>query len=130
MRAPRIVLGLVALAFAGLGVAFIASPIPMAALTDIVLPTATAQIDFVATYGGFSLGFAAFLALCQWRREWTRLGLLASGMALAGFGLTRAAGLALADGPVRAIMFPVLLLELVGTALSFWAASRAGGRPT
>ena len=131
MGVARGVLWLSALTFAGFGAAFALFPRAMARLVEIELPTDTARIDFVATYGGLELGLAAFFGLCASRPDpvRVRLGLLASGLALGGFATARLAGALLADRP-RPLLFALLAAEVSGAALSFWAAGRAAaGQP-
>jgi Domain of unknown function (DUF4345) len=65
MDLARAILWFLALGFAGFGTAYACWPAAMASLTDIALPSATARVDFMATYGGFQLGFAVFLGICQ-----------------------------------------------------------------
>lgn len=122
MRVARAVLWLSVLAFGGFGLAFSVAPSFMAGLVDVRLPTPTARIDVVATYGGLELGVAAFLLLCLRRDDWVRPGLLASGLCLSGLALARAAGIALARGEVDAILYALLALEIPGIAACFWAA--------
>jgi hypothetical protein len=125
MRVARAVLWLYSLLFALFGAASVLAPLFIAATADIVLPTATARIDFAATYGGFEFGVAAFLAFCAQRHERVRLGLLATAFCLAGFALTRGIGIVLVKGEVRPILYLLLAIELSGVALSLWAARRA-----
>jgi hypothetical protein len=115
------VLWLSALAFMGFGLAFTFAPEQMAATVDIALPTGPARIDFVATYGGFELGFGFFLALCTRRRDWLDTGLVASACALGGFATLRAAGILLAETP-GTLMYAVLAMETAGCMLSIWAS--------
>ena len=112
-----------AVLFAAFGLAFAVAPHRLAAMVDIALPTSTATIDFVATYGGFEIGFATFLFYCLMRPERWRLGLLASGWAVTGFAATRAVGL-LAFGGARPVMYGALVFETVCATLAFVAASR------
>lgn len=125
MLIPRMVLWLSASVFALFGCLFTARPQAMARVVEIELPTATAMVDFAATYGGFELGFAVFLAICTREDEWVRPGLLASACALGGFAVVRAAGILAPGGAVNALMYPVLALEIGGAALSVWAFRRA-----
>jgi hypothetical protein len=125
---PRLVLGTAALLFAGLGVLFAVAPHWTAATVDIALPTNTATIDFIATYGGFQLGFGIFLFTCLARPERVRLGLLASGYAGAGFGVTRALGLIVLGG-AKPILYGALAFEAVCTTVAFVAAARAPRAP-
>jgi hypothetical protein len=120
----RIVLAIAAVLFMALGVLFAVAPHWTAATVDIGLPTNTATVDFMATYGGFQLGFGIFLVVCLRRAERTRLGLLASGCAVAGFGVTRAAGLLLLGG-ARPVLYGALAFEIVCATVAFVAAKRA-----
>jgi hypothetical protein len=121
---PRFVLGLAAVLFAGLGVLFAVRPHWTAGFVDIALPTNTATIDFIATYGGFQLGFGIFLFLCLARPERVRLGLLASGCAVAGFGVTRAIGLLLL-GDAKPVLYGAIAFEAVCATVAFVAAAKA-----
>jgi hypothetical protein len=121
---PRFVLAAAAVLFAAFGMAFAVAPHRLAALVDIPLQSNTATIDFVATYGGFEIGFAIFLFTCLARPERVRLGLLASGWAVTGFAITRAIGL-LVLGGARPVMYGALAFEVVCATLAFLAARRA-----
>ena len=120
---PRVVLGAAAVLFATFGFLFALAPHWTAALVDIALTTDTATIDFIATYGGFEIGFAVFLFLCLRRPERVRLGLLASGCAVAGFAVTRAIALLMIGG-AKPVMYGALAFETVCTVLAFFAARR------
>ena len=122
LRLPRIILRLSAVAFAAFGAAFAFFPRPMARTIDLELVTAVARTDFIATYGGFELGFAAFLWMCSRRDEWVRPGLLASGCALAGFSLARLGGILTSD-EFSTLMLGVFAMEALGCVVSFWAAA-------
>lgn len=124
MRLPRAILGLTAIAFIGFGVAFTFWPEPMAGMTDLGLTNATARVDFAATYGGFELGFGAFLLLCLRRPAWVEAGLWAGMLALAGFAVVRTLTLLVNGAPVRAVIFVALALELSGVLLNGWALGR------
>jgi hypothetical protein len=120
---PRLVLAAAAILFAGFGAAFVVAPHALAALVDIPLTTTTATVDFMATYGGFEIGFAVFLFVCLMRPERVRLGLVASGCAVAGFAVTRAVAL-LALGGAKPVMYGALVFETVCASLAFFAARR------
>jgi len=124
MRFSQAVLWLCSILFAFFGTISVLWPKEIAAAADIELPTATARIDFAATYGGLELGIAAFLVFCAQRNERVRLGLLATAFCIAGFALTHAIGIVLAKGDVRPILYLVLVFEMSGVALSLWAAQR------
>ena len=120
---PRLVLAVAAGLFAAFGVAFAMAPHRLAATVEIGLPTKTATTDFVATYGGFEIGFAIFLFYCLMRGDRIRLGLLASAWAVTGFAASRALAMfVLGDG--QAVMYGALVFETVCAAAAFWAASR------
>jgi hypothetical protein len=119
---PRLVLALAAVLFAAFGLAFSVAPRALAALVDIPLPTSTATADFVATYGGFEVGFAIFLFICLARPDRVRLGLLASGCAVAGFAVSRGAAM-LVLGTVKPVMYQALAFETVCAAAAFAAAA-------
>ena len=120
MSIPRAVLWLTALTFLGLGAASTFWPLGMASMVEIGLPSSTARVDFAATYGGFELGFAAFLLLCL-RRSWVEPGLWAGAIALAGFATVRLLTLLGSDAPVRPVIHLALALEIVGVILNAWA---------
>jgi hypothetical protein len=110
-----------AMTFAGFGVAFALFPRAMAALVDIQLPSDTAATDFIATYGGFELGFAVFLLTCVRRDERVGIGLWASGYAVAGFAIARGASI-LWFGDVKPVLYRVLVFEASAALVAFWAA--------
>ena len=119
---PRLILWLTALGFLVFGTAFTFWPLQMAGIMEIGLPTPTARIDFMATYGGFELGVGAFLIACARRRDWTAPGLWAGAAALAGFATVRLLALLAAGGANRPI-YIALVMEVLGVALNLWALS-------
>ena len=121
---PQLILVLAGVGFVGFGIAYVLSPVRMAALTDLALPTPTARADFVATYGGFQIGFGVFLLACAWTAGWLEPGLLAATAALGGFALLRGWGIVLARGRVRGSIWFGLGLEIVGVALNAWALTQ------
>ena len=124
---PRVVLAAAAVLFAVFGLMFAAAPHQTAAMVDIPLTTNTATIDFIATYGGFEIGFAIFLFICLRRPERLRLGLMAAGWAVTGFAVTRAIGLLLLGG-AKPVLYGALAFEAVCASLAFAAASTATRR--
>jgi hypothetical protein len=117
-------LRILALGFAGLGLAYVARAPEMAGLTGIVLPTRTASIDFAATYGGAQLGLAIFLAFCARERSRYRLGLLAGGWTLIGIGGVRLVELVLPGGAVAPVLYAGLAIELLAAAVAFLMAGK------
>ena len=124
LRVARIVLWFYAVLFVVFGVPAILVPVPLAATVNTLLPTATARIDFAATYGGSVFGIAAFLAFCAVHHDRLRLGLLANAFFLAGYAIIRGVGIVLALGEVRPTLYLMLAIELSGAVISFWVASR------
>ena len=122
---PRLVLGAAAVLFAAFGLLPAVAPHQTARMVDIELPTSTATIDFIATYGGFQIGFAIFLFTCLMRPERVRLGLLASGWAVAGFGVLTRGGTSGARRRHADQCTGALAFEAVCATLAFVAASRA-----
>ena len=132
MSLPRGILGLTALTFLGLGIASAFWPVPMASMVEIGLSSSTARVDFAATYGGFELGFGAFLLLCLRRGGWLEAGLWAGALALAGFATVRLLTLVTSEGVARPIIHLALALEVAGVVLNawaLWAFRRVPGRP-
>jgi len=120
MILPRSILGLTGAGFIGFGLAFTLRPEAMARVVEIGLPTATAKIDFAATYGGFELGFGTFLLLCLRRPAWLQPGLWAGALALAGFAAVRLVSLVVLGFPVRPAISVALALEVSGVVLNLW----------
>jgi hypothetical protein len=115
-----IILALGALVFAGFGVLFLVAFDPVASKLGITTGP-TGRVDLVATYVGFEVGFAGFLAMCLFRDGWLEAGLLASGFAFAGFGAARGYALARHRGAAR-FLWLLLAAEVAGAALSFGCA--------
>jgi hypothetical protein len=86
----------------------------------IKLSTAEAVIDVRATYGGFELGLAAFLAVAQARPPWHRAALLLSALCIGGLGFGRLCGIVLA-GESTPLMWCFLATEAVSAAVLVWA---------
>jgi hypothetical protein len=120
---PRVVLWVSTIGFAAFGLLFVLFPRWSASQVDIQLPTNTAVVDFVATYGGFEIGVAVFLFTCLRSNERVRTGLLASGFAVAGFAIARAAAI-IALGDVKPVLYSALVLESIAAAVAFWTARR------
>lgn len=123
MSFARILLWLSALVFGTIGLLFVIAPVSWARVVEISLPTAMARTDLRATYGGFDLAFGIFLAACALTPHWLRPGLLAGGLVLLGFGLSRLLGIVL-EGEGHRLMWTFMLLELAGGGLSLLAFTR------
>ena len=110
-----------ALVFAIVGLGFLVIPVRWGALVEILLPTPMARTDFRATYGGFNLGVAVFLAICASREDWIRPGLAALGITIAGYGSGRLIGI-IAEGTASPMMIAFAVLEwtVAGATLFVW----------
>jgi uncharacterized protein YjeT (DUF2065 family) len=122
MLLGRIILFATALILAVIGIGFLWSPDGWAKGIEVIAETAMARTDIRATYGGFVLAAGVFLALCAFRTEWLRPGLLACGIIYAGFGSGRLLGIAL-EWQASPLMVFFLVVEIGGAALSFYAFS-------
>ena len=111
--AERILTFISALMLFGFGVWLFSTPSALAGI-GIALEGPSARIDVRATYGGFELGIATFLFLCVVRSQWNRIGLVASGFAVAGFGVGRLGGIVL-EGGAEPLMWLFLGVEIVLT---------------
>jgi hypothetical protein len=118
MTLARGALLLGAVVFAGIGLGFLIVPVQWAALVEISLPTATARTDLRATYGGFDLAVGVFLWLCALRTEWIRPGLVALGLAAAGFGGGRLLGVVV-EGTASPLMLAFAAIEAVTALVAF-----------
>lgn len=128
MSLDRVFLALGSLAFAGLGLAYLVAPAEMMLLTEMTLPTATAQIEVRGFYGGQMLGIALF-AWLGLRREALRVpALLLIAADLGGTALGRAVGMAVA-GSAPPVMVGLFALEAGTTLLALWFATRPVPRP-
>ena len=127
---PALVLILAGVGFISFGSAYALLPARMAALTELPLPSPTARTDFIATYGGFQIGFGVFLLACVRRASWQEPGLWAAVAALAGFASLRLLAILVHRGRVRSSIWFGLVLELLGLALSAWGLARLDGART
>jgi hypothetical protein len=119
MNRERTILGLGALVFIAIGAMFLIAPAYWAAVVEIPLPTPMARTDLRATYGGFNLGFGFFLGLCTLRADWLRPGLIALGLALAGYASARLVGV-IVEGHAHRLMIFFLALEAIGATIALY----------
>ena len=112
-----------AVVFMGIGLGFLVVPVQWASLVEISLPTAMARTDFRATYGGFDLAMGVFLWLCALRTEWIRPGVVALGLAAAGFGGGRLLGILL-EGTASPLMLAFATIEMASALLAFYVLRR------
>jgi hypothetical protein len=94
MNSSRLLLLIDASVFASFGVWGLIAPASMLSDLGVALTTPQALTEIRAMYGGFELGFAAFLgASAISRAPVSRGSLLAAACTLSGFGLARLLGL-------------------------------------
>ena len=117
---PSLILLLTGVGFTGFGTAYALRPTAMAGLTDLTLPTATARADFMATYGGFQVGFGIFLIASARAEDWLRPGLCAAIAALAGFASVRSLGIWFGRG-IRGTIWIGLVIEIAALVANAWA---------
>ncbi len=77
----------------GLGVLFLLQPDALRGRVGISPETPSALAEIRSTYGGLHVGIALFLLACATRESMRRTGLLFCGLAFAGAGLARTAGI-------------------------------------
>ncbi|MFP6630073.1 MAG: DUF4345 domain-containing protein [Myxococcota bacterium] len=118
----RLLLRASALAFTGIGGAFLVAPSAMGRFVDVSLIGATADNDVRAVYGGLQIGLGVLLWTASRRDEWLRPGLYAqlilfSGLAAGRFvswavvGPPGTLGLALHGAELLAIVAGLLCLR-------------------
>jgi hypothetical protein len=122
--APVLILVLAGVGFIGFGAAYALWTTRMARLTDLTLASPTARVDFIATYGGFQIGFGFFLLACSQEMSWRVPGLWATLFSLGGFASLRALTVLAHRGQVRRSIWFALALEVSGVALSGWALTQ------
>ena len=110
--------------FIGIGVMFLAAPVYWGSVVEIPLPTAMARTDFRATYGGFDFAVGVFLGISALRTGWLRPGLLAMGLASAGFCGGRMLGM-LVEGTSSPLMLVFAAIEATSAALAFYLLRNA-----
>lgn len=125
--APRMVLGLSVLAWAGFGVWLYLAPEALAGV-GLVADTALGRTEVRAFYGGLELGIAGFLGWCLVDPSRTRVGLVAAALLIGGTGLGRLSGVALEGFQTSGQMWGFVALELSAAALSAWALQWEGAR--
>ena len=127
MKLAKLEVLLSILMYVGLGFAFLFFPVEMTAFIDLPLPPGNARIDVQATYGGFLVGFGAFLIWCFLRDE-IKTGLLAATFAIAGFASARLFGILTSeDAPqfMKLLFCGELTMTIVQSA-TLWKLTRPG----
>ena len=128
MRDPIRFFGIAGLLFGacltgGLGSLYLLDPGAVREAAGISPETPTALAEIRSTYGGLHVGIALFLLVCAAREGWRRIGLLLCGLAFAGAGLARFAGIAQfdVDEPAQIV---VAALELVYSGITLFLFRR------
>ncbi len=117
-----IVLWLGGLGFLSFGTAFLVAPLATFALTGLTLSGPIAAAEIMAFYGGLEIALGGLVLACALVPARRRDGLLLMGVAYAGIGLARLAGMALHGGDATFLRV-ALALEL-GLALLALLAMR------
>jgi hypothetical protein len=122
--AARIFLGASALLWIPYGIYCFFRPEALAEAAGVSFGTPTGSTEIRATYGGLTLALGALAALGALSPSWTRHALVTLGVACAGFGLARVAGVVIDGGPT-AYTVQALVLEFVTVALTALFLARA-----
>jgi hypothetical protein len=98
MRSPVRLLGVSGILFGaclmgGLGSAYLLQPDALRDAAGISPDSPSALAEIRSTYGGLHVGIALFLLACAARENTRRAGLLFCGLAFAGAGIARIAGI-------------------------------------
>ena len=117
----RFFLWIVAAVLAYAGVSYLVSPSVMTASAGISAD-ASGLTDIRATYGGFQIGIAIFLARCA--RSQVALGLLLTISVLGTVLLSRIAGLII-DSSLTSFHQVALGFEIIVTGLALWLYRRS-----
>ena len=125
----RVVVAVNGIAFLGFGLVGLFSPQTLADPIGYILSTLSAYIEVRAFYGGYEIGTALFLLICAAKREWVRIGLLASVLMIGGTMGGRTLGF-IVDGNPSTVMRVVLALEVVAALVSAVALRTSAAPPS
>jgi len=120
----RIILGISAMVFIGIGVAFLVTPQSLLPRVNINATPGTALTDVRAVYGGLDLGIGLFLAFCFVRGQ-LRTGLVACVFTLGGLSCGRILGIGL-NREQDMITYYLLAAEVLGVAMATTALMMGG----
>jgi len=115
---PKILLGLLGLAFCKTGIETLINPQAVLAQVGIVLDNASALSSMRAVYGGMHLAFGAFCLYGIFRNPETPLVLVI--LYVTGFVVGRLTGI-IVDGKPNEFVVTWLLTEIASGALATWA---------
>lgn len=82
-------------------------------------PSLSGITEIRATYGGFHLGFVAFLIWCWFSAERYQYALLAIALMMGGAGIVRVVGL-LVDGMPTTINYIAIATEILVASAAIW----------
>ncbi|TXL63091.1 DUF4345 domain-containing protein [Aeromicrobium terrae] len=120
----KTIVGILALVFLFIGVAFIAAPGAMTDLATGAEPSkASSLTEIRAVSGGVALGIGLFFALCVRKTEWLTMALLLGALVGGSLALGRIIGF-LADGDVTGTQASFAVLEVATLAVCSWALRR------
>ena len=106
-------LWVLAVAFVGVGVSFIAAPTTFTEMASGVAPDRpSALTDIRAVSGGVALALGVFFALCARRPDWVRPGLLLGALVDACLAASRVIGFVV-DGGVTGTQVSFAVVEVV-----------------
>ncbi len=114
MKFSKFALGWAGLAFFGFGWAYLIWPQTMIALSGMQIPTPVAVTDARAMYGGYQIGFGAFLLYCAFCSRWTWPGLIATLGAFGGIVVCRMVGFVLDGSAGEYHLSALALIEVPG----------------
>ena len=117
MTWTRVFLVLEGLLFAIVGGTVLLGPAAAAKSSEIVLTSPGANIEFMASVGGFALGYGAFLIWCAVRKAYVPAGLLSIVFAIGACAGGRLLGLA-TQGAAPPFQSQMLWVELASVALA------------
>ena len=115
MTWTRVFLVVIGMVFVGIGSWALLSPAAAAKAVDIMLASPTGSVDFMALYGGFNIGYGAFLVWSAVRKAYLPAGLLSLVFALGAAAGARGLGM-MTQGMVRPLAGQWLAFE-IGSAL-------------
>ena len=115
MTWTRLFLVIEGLVFAVIGGWTLLAPNAVAKVIEIMLPTPSATVDFMALYGGFELGYGAFLVWCAVRKAYLPAGLLSLVFGVGATAGARILGMA-TQGQVQPVFYQFLAFG-VGTVV-------------
>ena len=118
---PKTIVGILALVFLFIGVAFIAAPAAMTDMATGVEPDqASSLTEIRAVSGGVALGIGLFFALCVRRAEWLTMALLLGALVGGSLALGRIVGF-LVDGDVTGMQASFAVAEVATVVVCSWA---------